>query len=85
MASTGTALALVHSHREFTRMGMSAMFTTLTTPGLTLLFLGVVVGLGAAFVWMFWVIEQASKPFLPKREPVLLEREKARGHHRAPS
>jgi hypothetical protein len=57
---------------------MSAMFTTLTTPGLTLLFLGVVVGLGAAFVWMFWEIEQAAKP-------VLLEREKARGHHRAPS
>jgi hypothetical protein len=85
MVSTGTALALVRSHREFTRMGMSAMFTTLTTPGLTLLFLGVVVGLGAAFVWMFCVIEQASKPFLPKREPVLLEREKARGHHRAPS
>jgi hypothetical protein len=43
MASTGTALALLHSHREFTRMGMSTMFTTLTTPGLTLLFLGVVV------------------------------------------
>ena len=54
------------------------MFTTLTTAGLTLLFLGVVFGLGAAFVWMFWEIEQAAKP-------VLLEREKARGHHRAPS
>ena len=73
-------------------MGMSAMFTTLTTPGLTLLFLGVVVGLGSAFVWMLWQIEQASKPVLPKskpvlpkREPVLLDREKARGHHRAPS
>ena len=66
-------------------MGMSAMFTTLTTPGLTLLLLGVVFGLGSAFVWMFWEIEQASKPVLPKREPVLLDREKARGHHRAPS
>ena len=43
-------------------MGISTMFTTLTTSGLTLLFLGVVVGLGAAFVWMFWGIEQASKP-----------------------
>ena len=61
----------------FELLGMSTMFTTLTTPGLTLLFLGVVVGLGAAFMWMFWEIEQTSKPGLPKRE-------KARGHHRAP-
>ena len=34
----------------------------LTAPGLTLVFLGVVVGLGIAFVWMLWGIEQASKP-----------------------
>ena len=34
----------------------------LTAPELTLVFLGVVVGLGAAFVWMFWEIEQASEP-----------------------
>ena len=34
----------------------------LTTPGLTLLLLGVVVGLGTAFVWMLWEIEQTSKP-----------------------
>jgi hypothetical protein len=54
------------------------MFTEITAPGLTLLFLGVVTGLGAAFVWMFWEIEQASKPALPAKE-------KARGHHRAPS
>ena len=33
----------------------------LTAPDLTLLFLGVVVGLGIAFVWMIWEIEQ-SKP-----------------------
>ncbi len=33
----------------------------LTAPGLTLLFLGVVVGLGVAFVWMFWEVEQVSK------------------------
>ena len=33
----------------------------LTTPGLTLLFLGIVIGLGTAFVWMLWEIEQASK------------------------
>ena len=35
----------------------------LTTPSLTLLFLGVVVGgLGTAFVWMLWEVEQMSKP-----------------------
>lgn len=34
----------------------------LTTPGLTLLFLGVVVSLGTAFVWMLWELEQRSKP-----------------------
>ena len=34
----------------------------LTAPALTLLFLAVVVGLGAAFVWMLWEIEQVSKP-----------------------
>jgi hypothetical protein len=33
----------------------------LTTPDLTLLFLGVVVGLGTAFVWMLWEMEQMSK------------------------
>ena len=38
------------------------MLTMLTAPGLTLLFLGVVVGLGTAFVWMLWEFEQASKP-----------------------
>jgi hypothetical protein len=41
---------------------MLAMFTALTAPGLTFLFLGVVVGLGTAFVWMLWEIEQTSKP-----------------------
>ena len=35
----------------------------LTAPALTFVFLGVVVGLGIAFVWMFWEIEQrTSKP-----------------------
>jgi hypothetical protein len=37
------------------------MLTMLTAPGLTLVFLGVVVGLGIAFVWMLWEIEQVSK------------------------
>jgi hypothetical protein len=37
------------------------MLATLTVPVLTLVFLSVVVGLGAAFVWAFWEIEQASK------------------------
>ncbi len=35
----------------------------LTTPDLTLLFLGVVVGLGTALVWMLWEGERMlSKP-----------------------
>jgi predicted negative regulator of RcsB-dependent stress response len=38
------------------------MLSTLTAPALTFVFLGVVVGLGIAFVWMFWEIEQVSKP-----------------------
>jgi hypothetical protein len=39
------------------------MLNMLTAPALTLLFLGVIVGLGTAFVWMFWEIEQStSKP-----------------------
>lgn len=33
----------------------------LTVPALTLFFLGVVVGLGIAFVWMLWEVEQLSK------------------------
>lgn len=34
----------------------------LTPAGLTLLFLGVVVGLATAFVWVLWEIEQMYKP-----------------------
>ncbi len=34
------------------------MLTMLTAPAFTLMFLAVVVGLGAAFVWMFWEFEQ---------------------------
>ena len=37
------------------------MLTMLTVPALTFVFLCVVAGLGAAFVWMFWEIEQASQ------------------------
>lgn len=37
------------------------MLTMLTAPALTFVFLCVVVGLGAAFVWMFWEFEQASQ------------------------
>jgi len=52
IALAGTPLA---SHQ--------GMLNMLTAPALTLLFLGVVVGLGTAFVWMFWEIEQStSKP-----------------------
>jgi predicted negative regulator of RcsB-dependent stress response len=42
------------------------MLSMLTTPDLTLLFLGVVVGLGTAFVWMLWEMEQMSKQQLSK-------------------
>ena len=39
------------------------MLNMLTAPALTLVFLGVIVGLGTAFVWMFWEMEQpTSKP-----------------------
>jgi hypothetical protein len=41
--------------------GGSRMFQMLIAPGLTLLFLGVVVGLGVSFVWMLCEIEQISK------------------------
>lgn len=34
----------------------------LSIPGLTLLLLGLVVGLGTAIVWMLWEFEQVSKP-----------------------
>ncbi len=37
------------------------MLTMHTAPAMTLVFLGVVVSLGAAFVWAFWEIEQVSK------------------------
>jgi hypothetical protein len=36
------------------------MLNMLTAPALTLLLLGIVVGLGTAAVWMFWEIEQAA-------------------------
>jgi hypothetical protein len=46
------------------------MLNMLTVPALTLLFICIVVGLGAAFIWMFWEIEQRmskshrmSKPY----------------------
>jgi hypothetical protein len=42
------------------------MFPMLTAPGLTLLFLGIVVGLGVSIVWIFWEIEQVSKSQLSK-------------------
>ena len=33
----------------------------LTAPAMTFLFLGLVVSLGAAFMWMFWEIEQMKQ------------------------
>jgi uncharacterized membrane protein len=43
-----------------------AMLTTMTIPGLTLVFLVVVVGLGIAFVWVFWEMERVAKALLAK-------------------
>ena len=34
----------------------------LTAPEQALALMGVVIGLGAAFVWLFWEIEQVTKP-----------------------
>jgi len=42
------------------------MLNMLTAPALTLVFLGVVVGLGTAFVWVFWEIEQALSKSIAK-------------------
>jgi len=42
------------------------MLNMLTAPALTLVFLCVVVGLGAAVVWMFWEIEQAASKTIAK-------------------
>jgi hypothetical protein len=36
----------------------AGMLNMLTTPALTVVFLGVVVSLGTAFVWMLWEIER---------------------------
>jgi hypothetical protein len=58
--TAGAPLALVHDIGS--RILGSGMLTMLAAPGLTLLFLGVVVGLGTAFVWVLWEIEQMSKP-----------------------
>ena len=33
----------------------------LTAPAMTFLLLGVIFGLGAAFMWMFWEIEQTKQ------------------------
>ncbi len=38
------------------------MLTMLTAPALTLLFLGVVIGLGTSFVWMLWEVQQTATP-----------------------
>jgi hypothetical protein len=42
------------------------MLTMMTIPGLTLVFLGVVVSLGTAFVWVLWEMEQVAKAWLAK-------------------
>ncbi|QDW39454.1 hypothetical protein FFI89_021320 [Bradyrhizobium sp. KBS0727] len=42
------------------------MLNMLTTPALTFVFLGIVVGLGTAFVWVLWEFEQTSRHGLSK-------------------
>jgi hypothetical protein len=37
------------------------MMTMMTIPQMTLIFLGTVVGLGAAFVWLFWELQRPAK------------------------
>ena len=55
--------AVVDGVRWYVACFASGMLNMLTAPALTLVFLVVVAGLGTAFVWMFWEIEQAmSKP-----------------------
>jgi hypothetical protein len=60
----GMRLAFLKGHVD-----REAMLTTLTAPALTFVFLGVVVGLGIAFVWMLWEIEQVSKPHRDSDRP----------------
>jgi hypothetical protein len=42
------------------------MLTMMTTPGLTLVFLLIVLSLGIAFVWMLWEMEKMTKARLAK-------------------
>jgi hypothetical protein len=42
------------------------MLTMMTIPGLTLVFLLVVLSLGIAFVWMLWEMERLTKARLAK-------------------
>jgi hypothetical protein len=46
--------------RWYVACNASGMLNMLTAPQLTLLFLGVVVGLGTAIVWLLWEIEQSA-------------------------
>jgi hypothetical protein len=56
-ASVGAGMLLASDRR---------MLTMMTMPGLTLVFLLVVLSLGIAFVWMLWEMEQLTKARLAK-------------------
>lgn len=56
----------------------------LTAPALTVLLLGVIVGLTTAFVWMFWEIEQASRRKLQQASKERLHRYGGRPPGRPP-
>ena len=44
----------------------SGMLNMLTTPALTFVFLGIVVSLGTAFVWVLWELDRMSEHALSK-------------------
>src|SRR3954447_23934590 len=52
------------------------MMNSLTSPELTFLFMGVVVSLGTALVWMAWELEQGS------RQPAKVRRDRSRRRRR---
>ena len=52
------AAVVCRTHPRVCPHRIGGMSNMLTVPALTLLFICVVVGLGAAFIWMFWELEQ---------------------------
>ncbi len=58
---------VIEARRDGTPLASGfAMLTMMTIPGLTLVFLAVVVSLGISFVWVFWQMERVAKARLAK-------------------